>query len=131
MNTYICRCGLSLNVKMKNGNKCHIKFSNMSDGRSSYSTSNEEIIYGLEHHSEYGKSYWKESSTQDEPVTVASEDEAVTEVAEVKEVEVSCLADAKDYLAKNCGVLRSSMKTKASIIEAAKGHNIEFKGDLS
>lgn len=47
---------------------------------------------------------------------------------EFKKVEVSCLEDAKDYLAENCGVSRLKLKGKQSIVNQAAELKIEFVG---
>ena len=61
---------------------------------------------------------------------VLEEDAAPEEVAteELKKVEVSCLEDAKEYLAEHCGVSRLKLKSKQSIENYAKENKIEFVG---
>lgn len=44
----------------------------------------------------------------------------------LKRVEVSCNDDAKDYLEKEFGVLRSKMKVRADILSFAELYGIEF-----
>ncbi|MBR3792339.1 MAG: hypothetical protein IKK27_00135 [Alistipes sp.] len=49
-------------------------------------------------------------------------------VAQLKKVEVSCLEDAKEYLAENFGVSRLKLKNKQAIINHATENKIEFVG---
>ena len=47
---------------------------------------------------------------------------------EKKTVEVTDWDDARDYLAEHCGVLRSTMRSKSKVLEAANENNIVFIG---
>lgn len=63
-------------------------------------------------------------STKEETTEVAIADEAT----EKKVVNVADYDEAKDYLADNCQVLRTQMRSKSAILEQASLHGIEFNG---
>lgn len=111
----------------------HITFVPLSNGSSTFTTDNEEIINAIEHHYRFGKMFRLESVVDDsEERSVKSEEEAIsaeaTEESDLKQVTVSDLAAAKDYLADKCGVSRTVMRSKSAILEQAKAHGIEFVG---
>lgn len=60
----------------------------------------------------------------DAPAEVAEKESP----AEVVEVNVSCLDDAKDYLSEKFGESRTKMRTSKAIIELGEAHNIKFVG---
>lgn len=47
--------------------------------------------------------------------------------SEIKKVEVSCNDDAKDYLEKNFGVVRSKLRNRETIISVAASYGVEFE----
>lgn len=61
---------------------------------------------------------------------VLEEDVAPVEATtgEFKKIEVTCLEDAKEYLAENCGISRLKLKSKQSIENYATENKIEFVG---
>lgn len=75
----------------------------------------------------------KESSeviTKDEPED-AFQAEEIKNTDPLEEVEISCLADAKEYMATNFGYKKTSLKGVDSVHAAAAKHGIKFIGDLS
>lgn len=121
--TYIAQSGISLNVKLKSGKHAHVCFDMQSNGTSVYVTSNKTIIEALEADKRYGE--WYKEMELPKVARMAEE-----EKHEAKEIEVTCLADAKEYLAMEHGVPRSSMRTKTAILLAAKANDVVFIGNL-
>lgn len=89
-----------------------------------YRTSN-PILQDVIENSDYFKSgkifLVKTISLENEAKNVVSQDD-------FKRVEVSCLEDAKDYLAENYNVSRLKLKSKQSIVAQAAEYKIEFVG---
>lgn len=125
--TYIAASGISINVKLASGHAKHICFDMQSNGTSIYSTDKAVIIEALENDSRFGSLY-KEMSMPKAAAQSAPVGEE--KKPKIKEVEVECLADAKEYLAQECGVPRSIMRSKTAILTAAKENDIVFKGSL-
>lgn len=126
---YKANTAISINVVLNSKKNMHVSFTSQTDGSSIYITDNEDVQNALEHHYKFGKLF-KLASQETEAegnteLETASQEE---EVPEIRKVEVSDLASAKDYLADNFGISRTSMRSEKSIIEAAKAHNIEFVG---
>lgn len=80
----------------------------------------------------------KEAATEEEELT-DEEDVVETDTTEegpesdavadgMTEVEVTDLVSARDYLNDNFGIKKSTIMSKASIMEAAQAHNIVFVG---
>ena len=76
----------------------------------------------------------EEETEKDEELT-AEEDNKETEVTEsdvttdgMTKVEFTDLVSAREYLNENFGIPKQTIMSKASIIEAAKAHNIVFVG---
>ena len=120
--------GLSLNVFLGKGRNVRVSFDKHSDGGSSYVTDNENIQKGLESHYLFGDRFHLQGvideSAPAKPDTVPSQK---TENA-LREIEISDLSAAKDYIAENFGVSRTMLRSKASILEYAKANGIEFVG---
>lgn len=133
MNIYKSHGGLSVNIILPSGSNYHVRFDAMSNGQGLFSTSNDDVIWGLERHSKYGKWFVldrsdKKIEKEEEPAEEKSDAVAAKEPVVV---EVGCLADAKDYLANEHHVLRTKMKSKEQILKAAESCNVTFVGELS
>lgn len=125
--TYRSSAGISINVRMKSGHYKHVCFDMQSNGTSIFVTDSENLIEALDNDKRCGNLY----TAVEEPAAAAlDEAEAGTAEHKVKEVEVECLADAKEWLARECGVPRSVMRSKTSILLAAKENDIVFVGNL-
>lgn len=89
-----------------------------------YRTSN-PILQNVIENSEYFKS-GKIHLVKTIPLEKAPE--VATPQDDFKKVDVSCLEDAKDYLAENFGVSRLKLKSKQAIVTQAAEYKIEFVG---
>lgn len=117
---------LSINVVLRNNKNLHISFTPASDGSSTYATDDEEVQHAVEHNFYFGDKFKLLTEVKEEeaekPATKEPEKQAVMRV------KVSDLAAAKDYLAENCGISRTALRSEKSIIEQATANGIEFYG---
>lgn len=177
--TYKANTNVSINVALPNKKNLHISFVALSNGSSTFTTDNEEVMNAIECHYNFGKLFRlhsvqgeskkkaakvvempakKEETPADNPTpaedtTVTATDngdnenadanenneqngEVPTEGAEtktdtdteLKQVTVSDLAAAKDYLADKFGISRTTLRSKKAIVEQAAANGIEFVG---
>ena len=180
--TYKANTNVSINVVLPSKKNLHISFIPLSNGSSTFTTDNEEIMNAIECHYNFGKLFRlhsvqgeskkkaakvvempakKEETPADNPTpaedtTVIATDngdnenadanenaenseqngETPTEGAEtetdtdteLKQVTVSDLAAAKDYLADKFGISRTTLRSKKAIVEQAAANGIEFVG---
>lgn len=155
--TYKANTNVSINVVLTSKKNLHISFIPLSNGGSTFTTDNEEIMNAIESHYNFGKLF-RLHSTQDEskkkvtnvvklpenkekqkndenPIqreNNVQNDETSTEETEteptLKRVNVSDLASAKDYLADTFGISRTALRSKKAITEQAAVYGIEFIG---
>ena len=176
--TYKANTNVSINVVLSNKKNLHISFSPLSNGTSTFTTDNEEVMNAIERHYNFGKLFRLHSmqgesdspqkrvnkpsnktanknaaktdadtaNTGEEPAPTSSTDENGPEKAEttvqdnenadetqtdepaLKQVKVSDLAAAKDYLADKFGISRTALRSQKAIIEHAAANGIEFEG---
>lgn len=135
--TYKANTNVSINVVLKSKKNLHISFVPLSNGNSVFTTDNEEIINAIESHYNFGKLF-RLHSTRDEsrdrvvvgsPINGCERKSKSPETERcLKRVKVSDLAAAKDYLAENCGISRTVLRSEKSIMEQASANGIEFYG---
>lgn len=144
--TYKANTNVSINVVLTNKKNLHISFTPLSNGSSTFTTDNEQIIEAIERHYNYGKLFKlyssqdeskhnpKKNRENDEQISdeesekQPNESETVDDTQDVKKVKVSDLASAKDYLADTFGISRTVLRGMKSITEQAAAHGIEFEG---
>lgn len=181
--TYKANTNVSINVVLPSKKNLHISFVPLSNGSSTFTTDNEDIMNAIECHYNFGKLFRlhsvqgeskkkatkavempakKEEKAEDKPAdnpnptptpaedaTVIDndnegedtnedgedneqDDNSSTEGAdtdtELKQVTVSDLAAAKDYLADKFGISRTALRSKKAIVEQAAANGIEFVG---
>ena len=140
--TYISQVELS--IRTSSGRR--ILFDPVSSGGSCFRTNNLIIQEEMETHPLFNKDFRWDSHTvraveaanniqeevADAPFAevadVESEPAQTEDIVETKDVEVSGVADAKDYLADNFGVMRTQMRNKTQIKEIADSLHINFIG---
>lgn len=115
----------SVNVVLPSGKNKRISFSPRSDGGSTYLTDDKGEQYALEHHYRFGSLFHAEEL--EEPKSRVAES-AEPEADEPTVVKVTDLATAKDWLAENLGLMRSSLKSRQAILSAAEARGIVFEG---
>lgn len=154
--TYKANTNVSINVVLPSKKNLHISFVPLSNGNSTFTTDNEEIMNAIESHYNFGKLFRLHSTqgeskkkaakvaekpvkdeeqtdkAEDNAVVVGCNDETSTEEADnepaLKKVKVSDLAAAKDYLADTFGISRTALRSMKAITEQAAAHGIEFEG---
>ena len=150
--TYKANTNISISVVLQSKKSLHISFTPLSNGSSTFTTDNEEVINAIERHYNFGKlfrllSVHDESKKKDEEessdntspaegITIndneAKEDDEQNDGSptnnELKKITISDLAAAKDYLADNFGISRTTLRSKKTIIEQAEANGIEFVG---
>lgn len=157
MKKYLSSTVASLSVALQNGQTARVSFSPQTEGGSVFYTDDPELQWGLEHHYRFGKLFHlvgescykkpiadaaakknapklKNASKKkpDKPKEPENEQQVEEEaeaadLSEVKEVQVSDMDAAKDYLAENFDVVRTKLKTEEAITEAAQSLGIVFR----
>lgn len=110
-----------IGVVLDDGSNMRIAFHPMTGGGSYFVTSSERLQKAIEGHSGYGKTFiGNDVAEEQKPAAVAEEPKGP------KQIKVSSIEDAKDYLADRFGLSRTKLRSKAAITEAAAANNIEF-----
>ena len=104
----------------------HITFMPVSDGSSVYSTDNEDVQYGIEHHYRFGSLFYLDESCLE--VADVVKEEPKEEESKIRVIKVSDIAMAKDYLADTFGISRTLLRSEKAIKEQAANKGIEFEG---
>lgn len=118
---YIAKSDISLSV-----GKMHVSFRALTGGGSVYYTDNEAMQKMLESHPKYGRLF--KAVVVEPAVAEPAKKEKPVKATGPKQVVVSCLEDAKEYLVDTYELSRTKLRTKQSIIEAAGQKGIEFVG---
>lgn len=135
---YKANTNISINVVLKSKKNLHISFTPLSNGSSTFTTDNEDIMTAIERHYNFGTLFRLQKTIEDD----AHAEQATTQGDEVekdagetetgkpvmRKVQVSDLAAAKDYLADTFGISRTSLRSMKAITEQATAHGIEFEG---
>lgn len=101
-----------------------LAFNPLTGGGSYFETSDEQLQKAIEGNANYGKTFvGMEVEEQAAPVHVDNEEQKGP-----KQVKVTNLDDAKDYLAEKFGLSRTKLRSKAAIMAAAEENGIEFTG---
>lgn len=157
MKTYRAKSDVSINVVLKSGKSKHVSFLPMTGGGSVFRTADKDVQEALEKHYKFGKLFklvpdaapaTKTAKkqvlkvvTDEQPAgEIPDEDQNTGDEGTVEEYEdaenadglrtvaVTCLSDAKEYLADTYGISRTSLRSKAKIEEAAAANGIKFEG---
>lgn len=130
MSTYIAESGISLNIKLESGHYKHVCFELQTNGQSVFVTEDKSLIEAMDKSHRNGVLYKKEKENMAEKKDDGGEKSEIGEV-EIKEVEVECLDDAKEYLVNEFGIPKTAVKKKADVLNAAKMNGVKFVGELS
>lgn len=129
---YKAKTNVSINVVLSNKKNLHISFNPLSNGSSTFSTENEDVMNAIERHYNFGKLFRLDSVVDDtkpsEEVVEKAEIKDAAEGTGLKRVKVSDIASAKDYLADTCGISRTALRSVKAIMEQAAANGIEFYG---
>ncbi len=130
MKRYISRSDISINVVLPVSKKnLHITFSPTTSGGSMYYTDNKDIQTAIENHYKFGKLFHVDKSfkkeQEDTPLHESKNSEHDTNL---KEVFVSDIEEAKNYLSEKLGVSRTRLRRENDIKAVAQSNGIIFKG---
>lgn len=117
---YIAKSDISLSV-----GKMHVSFRPLTGGGSVFYTENESLQKALESHHKFGKLF---RLAPEEAAPVAKPKKAESKPAGPKQVVVTCLEDAKEYLVDTYELSRTKLRSRQSIVDAAAANGIEFVG---
>ena len=154
--TYRANTNVSINVVLQSKKNLHITFTPLSNGSSTFTTDNEEIMKAIESHYKFGTLFRLQSvhgeskkkgdhdnvdsfvdgeENEQSGEDISSEGEDIPSEGEesdvstgLKQVTVSDLASAKDYLADKLGISRTALRSKKAIVDQASANGIEFVG---
>lgn len=111
-------------IYLPSGAKQRIGFSPLTGGGSTFTTGDLGVQVGLESHPNYGKLFsCIEVIDDNKPVVQEAKKEPERGT---KQVRVSNVEDAKDYLAETFGMSRTKLRNRAAVIAAGEEHGIEF-----
>lgn len=128
---YKSKSSISINVVLKGKQNLHVSFAPSSDGTSSLVTSDPVLQAAIERHYRFGSLFYIAEAIEPEveqPVEDVHEEEPSQKEQQLQKVSVSDFGSARDYLADQFGVSRTSTKSIAKVIEVAKAHGVEFVG---
>lgn len=121
---YTSSARVVISVVTDNGGNMRLAFNPLTGGGSYFETSDEQLQKAIENNANYGKTFISmEVEKQAAPAPAAKE-----EPKGPKQISVSSLDDAKDYLAERFGISRTKLRSKAAILAAGEEHGIEFIG---
>lgn len=124
--TYKASTNVSINVVLSSKKNLHISFVPLSNGSSTFATSNKELIRAIESHYNFGKLFRLYSQQDEDENTTDADELSDTSEDILKTITVSDLAAAKDYLADKFGISRTALRSKKAIDEQAAAKGIEF-----
>lgn len=126
MKRYISNTQACFNVILKSKKSFRVSFNPLSGTtKSIFYTNDKEVQDAMERHPLFGKLFKIDNNYVDvKKETVSEEDVKKT----IKEINVSCIDDAKDYLCDNFGLSRTKLKSEKAILDAAEANNIKFIG---
>lgn len=120
---YISKSDISINAS-----GVHVSFSALTGGGSVFYTDNKKLQDLLEKHPKFGKLFKLAETVTPAPAVkkpAAAQPEAPKGP---KQIMVSCLEDAKEYLVDNFGISRTKLRSAKAIKDTAALKNIEFVG---
>lgn len=128
MKKYISNSQLSINVTMASNNSLHVRFTPLTGGGSVFYSDDKDIQEALERHPKFNKLFRIDPYYIEKPVKTAKKSTSNTASKSFRKVKVSCVDDAKDYMADKYGTSRTQMKSIAEIKTVAAEKGVEFEG---
>lgn len=122
---YTATAGFSITLMVR-GRRMHIRFEELGNGCSRFITSDKDVQRELEARRSYGDIFRGE--TMETPARTENTAPAEETVTEKKQVRAGSLTEAKEYLVQYCGLGRTQLRSRESILSAAANNNIEFIG---
>lgn len=124
---YISDVQIAINIILSNGKNKHIAFIPLSNGSSVFATDDADIQNALERHKRFDELFTLGKVVKEEPKKEEAK-EVVNNSNVIRMVAVNDIGEAKDYLAENFGLNRTSLRSEKAIVAAAKANGILFKG---
>lgn len=124
---YISDVQIAINIILSNGKNKHIAFIPLSNGSSVFATDDADIQNALERHKRFDELFTLGKVVKEEPKKEEAK-EVVNNSNVIRMVAVNDIGEAKDYLAENFGLNRTSLRSEKAIVAAAKANGIQFKG---
>ena len=124
---YISDVQIAINIILSNGKNKHIAFIPLSNGSSVFATDDVDIQNALERHKRFDELFTLGKVVKEEPKKEEAK-EVVNNSNAIRMVAVNDIGEAKDYLAENFGLNRTSLRSEKAIVAAAKANGIQFKG---
>ena len=142
MKKYIAKSHVAVCVTFANGSHKHINFFPKTTGGSVYYTDNKDEQDALEAHPKFGKLYKVDNEFNEtvaaqpanapSPAVSGEEGQNPANGADKGDtlitITVTDLNSAKDYLCDKFGLSRTKLKSKTSIINAARENGVVFSG---
>ena len=119
--TYTSRGVIIFSRKIGQSNKTFRFSPSPVGGGSMYTTSSKDEQDALENHPDFGSVYVLS-------VTSEAQEQKEEEKAEMKEVKVTDIVEARDYLIDMFGYKAGDLRSRKAIMEAEAEHNIAFEG---
>mgnify|MGYP003445285978 CR=1 FL=1 len=119
---------IHMNVRLRSGKYLHVSFSSHSNGSSTYSTDNKDVIEALENHVWYNKLFMLDAIIEDKVEEKVEKKEESQKAKEIQVIKVADMGEAKEYLASTFGIARTSLRGVQAIKDQAKAYGIEFEG---
>lgn len=124
---YISDVQIAINIILSNGKNKHIAFIPLSNGSSVFATDDADIQNALERHKRFDELFTLGKVVKEEPKKEEAK-EVVNNSNAIRMVAVNDIGEAKDYLAENFGLNRTSLRSEKAIVAAAKANGIQFNG---
>lgn len=124
---YISDVQIAINIILSNGKNKHIAFIPLSNGSSVFATDDADIQNALERHKRFDELFTLGKVVKEEPKKEEAK-EVVNNSNVIRMIAVNDIGEAKDYLAENFGLNRTSLRSEKAIVAAAKANGIQFKG---
>ncbi len=131
---YFSKSHVCIQVYTQDRGFVHVSFNPMTGGGSTYVTKDKSIQDALEQHYRF-KSLFYLDTVFEEPQQHTVNGRSKSKTADdnspddsFQKVPVTCVDDAKDYIADKFGISRSKMRRIESIKAIAAEHNIVFEG---
>ena len=116
---------ISPNIILKDGTNRHLPFTEISGGKSMYSTCDKRIQDALESSQDFGTMYVLAETNEQEPPK--DEEKNITTQKQVQ-IPATDLSDAREKIVDRTGISRTKIgRTKESIETLAKANGIELK----
>ena len=140
--TYKAKSAVSIVVRVGKTSK-RITFDAMSDGTSTYKTTDEALQAAIERHRAFGKTFYLfrtvtvKTATEAKTATIVTAAETtassvVTAESEsspaLTQVTVTDAQSARQYLIETFGVSKTSVRSNKQLLEQAAAHGVEFIG---